>query len=168
MAVSNRNSSAIANLVATPRVINKPALAGGAIRGFPGLVTPAADDEATSIFRFCRVPSNLCVHSVLYSGADATTAGAIDLGIYQTADNGGAVVDADLFASAFALTAGPDHNTELAFESGQYTLAESVTPLWQVLGLSSDPCIEYDVAATITTTFNGGPTAMKLLVLGVV
>lgn len=168
MAVTNRNSSAIANLVAVPRVINKPALAGGMVRAFPGVVTSAADDEATSIYRFCRVPSNACIFSVLYSGADASSAGAIDVGVYQTAENGGAVVDADLFASAFALTAGPDHNTELAFESTQYTFAESVTPLWAALGLSSDPCIDYDIAATITTTFNGGPTAMKLLVLAVV
>lgn len=168
MAVTNRNSSAIANLVATPRVINKPSLAGGNVMAFPGVVTSAADDEATSIYRFCRVPSNACVFSVLYSGADATTAGNIDIGVYQTAENGGAVVDADLFASAFALTAGPDHNTELVFESGQYTIAESVMPLWQALGLSSDPVRDYDIAATITTTFNGGPTAMKLVVLAVV
>lgn len=168
MAVTNRNSTAIANLVATPRVINKPPLAGGMVRAFPGVVASAADDEATSVYRFCRVPSNACIFSVLYSGADASSAGAINVGIYQTADNGGAVVDADLFASAFALTNGPDHNTELAFESGEYTLAESVKPLWEVLGLSSDPCIDYDVCAVISTTFNGGPTAMKLLVLAVV
>lgn len=167
MSVVNRNSSGVANLVATPRVINSPALAGGNLKAYPGVIASAADDSATSVGRFCRIPSNLCVQSVQYSGADASSAGAIDIGIYETADNGGAVVDADLFASAFALTNGPDANTEVAFESGEYTLAESVKPLWQVLGLTSDPCKDYDVAYTITTTFNGGPTAMKLVVLGV-
>lgn len=166
MAVTNRNSTGIANLVATPRVVNKPPMGGGMCRIAHGLVTSAADDSATSVFRFFRVPSNAVVSSLMYSGADASSAGAIDVGIYDTPDNNsGAVVDADFFAAAFALTAGPDSNTELLNNSGQYSLAEQVTPLWQALGLSSDPCKEYDVAATITTTFNGGPTAMKLTAL---
>jgi hypothetical protein len=165
MTQTNRNSSTIANLVATPRVINKPALAGGMAQIRHGLITSAADDSSGAIGRFFRLPSNAIVSSLRYSGADASSAGAIDIGIYQTADNGGAVVDADFFASAFALTAGPDSNTELINESGELTLAEQMQPLWQALGLSSDPCIDYDVAYTITTTFNGGPTAMKLTAL---
>jgi hypothetical protein len=168
MAVTNRNSSAIANLVANPRVINPPSLAGGNERVFWGVVASAADDSATSVFRFCRVPSNAALYSLLYSGADASSAGAIDVGLYDTADNGGAVVDADFFVSAFALTAGPDSNTELINESGTYTFAKQVQPLWQALGLSSDPCKDYDLCATISTTFNGGPTSMKLVALGVV
>ncbi len=163
MAQTNRNSSAIANLVANPRVINIPAKAGGDLRILPGVIASAADDSANAVGRFIRVRSNDCIHALLYSGADATTAGAIDLGIYQTADNGGAVVDADFFASAFALTAGPDLNTDLAYESGTYTQAKSVQPLWQAMGLATDPGIEYDIAYTITTTFNGGPTSMKLV-----
>lgn len=165
MAITNRNSSLITNLVATPRVISRPNLAGGALRALPGLVTSAADDSGTSVFRFLRVRSNDSIQSLRYFGADATTGGAIDIGVYQTADNGGAVVDADFFATAFALTNGPDAGTEVAFLTANYTLAKSVMPLWQALGLTTDPDIEYDIAATITTTFNGGPTSMKLLAL---
>ncbi len=163
MAQTNRNSTLIAALVAVPRTIPSPPLAGGAARVLCGVIATAADDSANAIGRFFRVRSNDCIHSLRYSGADATTGGAIDLGLYQTAENGGAVVDADFFASAFVLTNGPDHNTELAFESGVYTIANSVKPLWQAMGLTTDPGIEYDVAYTITTTFNGGPTAVKLL-----
>ena len=162
MAVVNRNSTAIANLVASPRVINNPAHAAADLQEIVGLITSAADDTNASIGRFFRIPSNARVSNMLYSGADATTAGNIDLGLYDTADNGGAVVDADFFASAFALTNGPDSNTELAYESGVYTLTLSGLMLWQALGLSADPVKEYDVAYTITTTFNGGPTLMKL------
>lgn len=165
MAITNRSSSLITALTSTPRSIPNPPLAGGEARVLAGVVTSAADDSGTSVFRFFRIRSNDCVHSLRYSGADASSAGAIDVGIYQTADNGGAVVDADFFASAFALTNGPDSNTEIAFESGVYTIANSVKPLWQALGLTTDPGIEYDVAATITTTFNGGPTSMKLMAL---
>lgn len=164
MSVVNRNSSTIANNVAIPRVINSPGLGLGRLFRVNGVVATAADDSGTSVGRYCRVPSNATNISVQLSCADATTAGAINVGLFQTAENGGAVVDADLFASAFALTNGPYDHQSLTFESGEYTLAESLLPLWQVLGLPSDPCIEYDIAQEISTTFNGGPTAMKLTV----
>lgn len=163
MAQTNRNSDTIANLVATPRVINKPPYAGGALRVAGGLITTEADDSSGAIGRFHRVPSNACFYQMLITAADATTAGAINVGIYQTAENGGAVVDADLFASAFDLSGGPFNNYDILIESGEMTQAERRTPLWAVLGLSSDPNIEYDVAYTISTTFNGGPTAITLL-----
>jgi hypothetical protein len=165
MAVVDRNSNVITNAIATPRVANQPAIGGAAqLMEVAGLVTCAADDSANSIHRFVRVPSNARISSVLLSTADASSAGNIDIGIYQTASNGGAVVDADLFASAFALTGGPFHNEEMAHESGEYTFAESVKPLWEVLGLSEDPCREYDVAATITTGYNGAGTTQMLKV----
>ena len=95
-----------------------------------GYVANAADDSGTSIHRFCRVPSNARISQILFSTGDATTAGALDIGIYQTAENGGAVVDADLFASAVDLTGGPFYNVDETYESGQYTMAD-------VLGLTA-------------------------------
>lgn len=165
MAITNRNSNVIANAVATPRVLNQPAIGGASrLHEVVGLVTPAADDSATSVQRFVRVPSNARISEVLLCNADATTGGAVDIGVYQTADNGGAVVDADLFASALALTGGPFNNSDQTYESGEYTLAESVKPLWEVLGLTVDPVREYDIAWTITTDFNGAGTTALLKV----
>lgn len=165
MAVVDRNSNVITNAVATPRVANSPAVGGAAqMMEVAGLVTCAADDTQASIHRFVRVPSNARISSVLFSTADATTAGAIDIGVYQTSEYGSAVVDADLFASALDLTGGPMLNQDVTYESGQYSYAESVKPLWEVLGLSSDPCREYDIAATITTTYNGAGTTQVLKV----
>lgn len=163
MAVVDRNSNTIANAVATPRVPNSPAVGGSAqLMSVAGLVTCAADDTANSIHRFLRLPSNARVSQLLFSTGDATTAGAINLGIYQTAEYGGAVVDADLFASALDLTGGPMKNLDVTYESDEFTPAESIMPLWQVLGLSADPCREYDVAATISTTYNGAATTQLL------
>jgi len=164
MAVVNRNSTAISNETATPSVANSPPFAEGFIREVIGSVASAADDSATSIGRFVRVPSNACITAVLLSCADATTAGNIDVGVYQTTENGGAVVDADFFAAAFALTNGPYSNQDLTFLSGQYSIAEGDTPLWSALGLTADPQRDYDIAYTITTTFNGGPTRIRLAV----
>lgn len=165
MAVVNRNSTAIADMVAIPKVLVNPSKgASGQLFEAAGYVANAADDSENSVHRFCRIPSNARVSAVLLSTADASTAGAIHIGVYQTADNGGAVVDADLFASAFALTDGPYSNVDLTHESGEYTYAESMKPLWEVLGLTSDPNREYDVAATITTTYNGAGVGQALKV----
>lgn len=154
MAITNRNSTAIADMVSVPNVLVNPSKgAAGILREVCGYVANAADDDATSVYRFCRVPSNARISQVLLSTGDATTAGAINVGLYQTADNGGAVVDADLFASALALTGGPFQNQDITYESGEYTEAESAKPLWEVLGLTSDPKREYDVCAVISTTY---------------
>lgn len=163
MAVINRNSTAIADMVAIPRVpVGSTKGAAGQMFESAGYVANAADDSATSILRFCRVPSNARISSVQMT-TGAATAGAVDIGVYQTADNGGTVVDADLFASAQALTAAL-FNADVTYESGEYTVAESVKPLWEVLGLSSDPGREYDVAATITTTFSAASVGQVLKV----
>ena len=165
MAEVNRNSTAIADMVAVPRVpVNPTKGAAGQLFEAAGYVANAADDSANSIHRFCRVPSNARISEVLLTTGDASSAGNINLGIYQTAENGGAVVDADLFASAFALTGGPFENVDLTYESDEYTEAESVKPLWEVLGLTSDPNREYDVAATISTTYNGAALGQLLKV----
>lgn len=162
MSVVNRTSTAVGNETATPKVLNNPAAEAGRLLEKANVIASAADDSQNSIGRFHRVPSNARISQLLISAADATTAGAINVGIYQTAENGGEVVDADLFASAFDLSGGPFNNQDITFESGEYTYLESQMPLWQALGLSSDPCRDYDIAYTITTTFNGGPTAIRL------
>lgn len=164
MAVVDRNSNVIANMVATPTVLNSPGAGGaGILREAAGYVANAADDSQNSVHRFCRVPSNARISSIKLMTGDASSAGAFNLGLYKTAADGGAVVDADLFASAFALTAGPFYNAEL-IDNAQYSVAEQVKPLWEVLGLAADPCIEYDVAATISTTYNGASVGQAIKV----
>lgn len=163
MAIVDRNSTAIADMVATPVVLVNPSKgAPSTLRESAGYVANAADDTAASIHRFCRVPSNARISQLLFSTGDATTAGALNLGIYKTVDDGGTVVDADLFVSALDLTGGPFLNVDVTYESGEYTVAESVMPLWQALGLTSDPKIEYDIAATISTTYNGAAVGQLL------
>lgn len=160
MAVVNLKSQQITDMTATPRVPVNGRVQGGALLESSGTVASNADDTIASTYRFCRVPSNACVSQVLISAADASTAGAVNVGLYQV--DGGAVVDADLFASAFDLSGGPYTNQDITFESGEYTNAEADNPLWEVLGLSADPGIEYDLTAVISTTFNGGPTSINM------
>jgi hypothetical protein len=162
MAITPRSSTTITNITANPSVSNSPPRGARRLIHLREVIASAADDTAASIYRFFRVRSSDTVVSLKISAADATTAGALDIGLYDTAENGGVVVDRDLFASAFDLSGGPFNNSDITFESGEYTYAESLMPLWQALGLSADPYKEYDVAAYVTTTFNGGPTSILL------
>lgn len=165
MATVNRNSTIIADQVASPKVLVSPSKGSPAVLfSTSGYVANADDDSATSVHRFCRISSGATVRQVLLSTGDATTGGALDIGLYRTAGDGGAVVDADLFASAFVLTNGPFSNTDVTFESGEYTQAEAVKPLWEVLGLTADPMCEYDVAGTITTTYSGAAVGQLVTV----
>lgn len=163
MAVVDRNSDVIANMVATPALLNDPTYAG-LVKEVIGTVTPAADDTQASVHRFVRVPSNARITDVLIAAADASTAGKYDIGVYYPASvNAGAVIDADAIADAFDLSGGPFYWSDVRTVS-IVTIAESSYPLWQLAGLSSDPGGEFDIAGTIDTTFNGGPTIVGLKV----
>ena len=164
MAVTNRKSGLITNATATPRVTNSPGDgAPGQLCSTKGRVTPAADDSATSVFRMFRVPSNCNLESLQLSAAQATTAGAVHVGVhYPEHINSGAVIDEDFFATAQSLSAAALSRQELALESTTYTQTKRCQPLWQALGLSADPGGELEITITISTTFNGGPTEMLL------
>jgi hypothetical protein len=155
-------STWLTNAVATPRVMMNANVSVGRKHSAKSVATVSATQSSGDIIRLVRVPSNARIDAVLLTTGDATTGGAIDIGVYQTDDNGAAVVDADLFAAALALTGGPFNNSDQTWESGEYTTAESCLPLWSVLGLSADPNREYDIAATVTTTGNGMATTMAL------
>lgn len=162
MAVVNRTSTALTNRAATPSVANNPQRASSELLEVVGLVTSAADDTSASIGRFFSIPSNARVSELRITSAAATTAGAIDIGLYKTPGDGSAVVDADFFASALALTAAQADADQKGESTVSYTTANSEKTIWEILGLAVDPCLNYDVAYTITTTFNGGPTAILL------
>lgn len=157
MAVVNRSSGFITNADASPPVINDSYLRGQ-VNEAVGTITPATDDSATSIGRLVRVPSNCRLSKLELSAADFTTAGVADIGVYRSVADGGAVVDADFFASLldFAAGSGLGTHNDVTNESGTYTLAKQVQPLWQAVGLASDPGGYLDICYTITTNFNGG------------
>ncbi len=157
MAVVDRKSLYVTNRDAAPRVINPPHLKGDK-REIVGYWPAAADDSATSVFRLGPVPSNARISGIYITAADFTTAGAIHCGVHRTTVDGGAVVDADLFATAVDMSGGPFANLDITREAGttNWTLADAEKALWQALGLTTDPGIEYDITFTISTTFNGG------------
>ena len=153
MAVVNRKSGVITNRDAVPRVLNNPGAMGGALIGFAGTVETVATDDINSTYRMAQVPSNAVMHSLrLYSDDIGSSAAAADVGIYRTTDDGGAVVDADVFASAVNLNAGALEGTDLLNESKvtAWGFEDAETMLWQALGLTADPKVMYDIVITAT------------------
>lgn len=155
MAAQHLKSLFETNASALPRVFNNPHLNGKLCEAI-GYVAPNAAAEANSTYGFFRVPSSARMSELLVTAADFTTSGAIDIGLRRVAEEGGAVVDADYFASALVMSSGPYARVNQMLESGVNTLANSESPIWAILGLSADPNLEYEVYATVTTAFDGG------------
>jgi hypothetical protein len=132
-------------------------LQGGILKESNGLVAVANGDSIASTLRICRVPSGARVSRVLIN-CTAITSAAADIGLYATAADGGAVLDADLFASAQSIASAIVINTDVTYESGIITAADYEKPLWQLLGLTADPGKQYDVVATLTAAATAAGT----------
>jgi len=157
MAVDTLKSAAITNADATPVVLNNASVAAGILREAVGTKQATASASIGSTYRLCRIPSNARVSQVILSCDAFDTTGAGDVGIYQTAANGGAVVDADHFASAVVMTSALV-GTDVTHESAVYGVEDAEKPLWEALGLSADPKRDYDVVVTLTAANGAGAT----------
>jgi hypothetical protein len=160
MALVALKSTAVTNADATPVVINNPAASAGMLRAVAATLENTASDSVGSTYRMVRVPSNARIHRVIYAADAAGATGQVDVGVYQTAENGGAVVDADHFASALDPGAGAVASTDVTHESGVYGIDDVVKPLWEALGLSSDPKRDYDIVLTVVEIMADAGTQM--------
>lgn len=157
MAVDALKSSVITNADATPLVRSNARVAAGVLREAIGTAQATASASIGSTYRLCRVPSNARISEVALSCDAFDTTGTTDIGVYQTADNGGAVVDADFFASAVVLTSILVHSV-VTHESTVFGIEDAEKPLWEALGLSADPVRDYDIALTLTAANGAGAT----------
>jgi hypothetical protein len=163
MAVVSIKATQISNRDASPKVLNNARLSRGSMLISCGTLETSAADSIGSKYTMCSIPSNARVAQVLLSCDSLGTAGAADVGIYQTTENGGAVVDADHFGSAVALTSALK-NSDVTFESGVYDVDDIEKPLWEALGLASDPRRDYDVVLTVTTaTILAGTVSLQVV-----
>ncbi len=157
MAAENLKSGAITNRDSTPVVFNT-SNPGQVFRAY-GKVECAGGD-AGSTYRFCEVPSNAKLVRAFYSCDDLGTGLTMNVGLYQTTANGGAVVDQDFFASALDVATAAVGITEITFERGATLIDELEEPLWERLGLSADPQRNYDVTAVSASAAATGTTVV--------
>lgn len=157
MAVVNTLSTVITGADSQPRVLTNAHLSRGQVFEAVGTVEVAAADSDTSTFRFARLRSSDRVSSI-HVWSDAITAGtSFDIGLYRIAADGGAVVDADLFASAVDLSSAVA-GTDVTFEATATNISQIEKRLWELLGLSSDPGYDYDVVLTANTVGSAAGT----------
>jgi hypothetical protein len=156
MAVVNTKSASVTNADAAPQVLNDLQIAGGKVKCLRAVVEQGASDNDGSVFRLARIHSSWLVKSVR-KFHDAITGGiSYDLGLYRTAGDGGAVVDADAYASAVSLASADAAGVQIAFEARDVANIEK--KVWQDAGLSSDPNLWYDLALTGNTVGSTGGT----------
>jgi hypothetical protein len=147
-------SPSITNRESTPKVFNNPGSGNaGILRQVQGyLASVTASLSATSVIRLCEIDAYAVVDSVEFASA-AQGAGNFSIGLYKTNADGGAVVDADFFASRID-AASAVVITAVTNESTTNTIAKQNQPLWQAAGVSTAPApgTKYDVCATVDTT----------------
>lgn len=158
MAVVTLKSGAITNRDSSPSVMNNANIAGGVLREFVGTLESVSGDSIGSVYIFGSIPSSARVSQLLLYCDDIGTTTVADFGLYRTTNDGGAVVDADFFGSAVSLKDGALNGSDITHESAVFGLEDAEKQIWQALGLSSDPAIMYDVAATLTAASDSAGT----------
>lgn len=159
MATEAIKSTTVTNADAVPQVFNASQDSGQTLKIKTETVAVTSGVTAGSTYRFFRVNSSDSIKSLqVVCTAIATLAG--DIGLYTI--NGGAVVDADLYADGISLaTAAPavaptaDGGSPIECRFGDASTAvpgDINNQVWQDLGLASDPGLQYDVAFTSTAT----------------
>jgi len=161
MAVEKVKSTSITNRDADPKVLTDAILLKGSMLEAVGVTAAAAASSVGSTYLMGQIPSSARVSEVLFSSDAMGATGSVDIGLYQTTENGGAAVDADFFASAVANTSAVT-NSGVAHESGVFGIEKSEKPLWSALGLDADPGLTYDIVLTATAILaDGGDMALR-------
>ena len=173
MAVDHVKSTPVTNSDASPAVANTAGEGGSAPLKCisSGSVVAVASSSTDATYQFCRVPSSAKIKAIFFeSGAQA--AGTMDIGVYYATDGvigkpaallAAAAIDQDFFASLVALTS-LSQPTNVINESATNTPAKQNQPLWQALGLTSDPGGNFDIVGTVVTAITTGTGVMGMTV----
>lgn len=119
------------------------------------LVTTAVTAVAPDQLRLMQFKSGDRIHAIKVSDAGASTVTAADLGLYKSGNaHDGAVIDADLFASALSLNGGGSQ-VEALTEAGTITDEDRGKTLWEMAALGAgsyteDPFEDWDLTFTVT------------------
>ncbi len=161
MAVANTKSTYITNADATPVALTNPYISNGLLHEVVGTVETLAADDAASVYRLCRVPSNARLSSILLASDAITGASASDVGVYRTAADGGAVVDADAFANDVDISNATAF-TEVILQKTATDIVKVEKQVWEVAGMTSDPGGHLDICVTVNDVTAAGTISMKV------
>ena len=149
MAVVNTLGANITKLNATPVQNVDAAISGGKLRSQADVVSIAAADDDNSTFRVARVHSSWRVAAINRRNTAITGGTDYHVGLYRTAADGGAVVDADAYASSISLATAATSPVDDSFEAR--SVANIQNRVYQDAGLTTDPNVFYDIVYTGNT-----------------
>jgi hypothetical protein len=162
-AVNHNNGSLTTNTYATPQVANTAGsdsaqmMVASSYCAIPAVAT----DLANSVYAFSRIKSSDVIHSLVFASS-ALTAGAISLGLFLPNTKTVAVTNSDhLFATSINCASAVVPTEELY---ANLALTYAGKRVWEMLGLTSDPVLVYDIAGYSTTAATtAGTLALKVV-----
>lgn len=163
MAIVNIKSTAISNRDAIPAVITDGRLQSCTLRASVGSVAVGAADSATSYYPLVAVPSTAMVRAVYCTAPAGMTTLAGNIGVYKnTKDSGGSTTgvaaftgSGTIFAAAETLAVAKNRVDVTNNNSDAYSTAKREQPIWQAIGLSTDPGGTFDIGIAVTTANTG-------------
>jgi hypothetical protein len=159
MGTANTKSTAITNGDANPRVMNSQKIDGGNLKEKVGTVEIAAADDNNSVYRLVRLHSSCRLSDIIRYNDAITTGTDFDVGLYDTAENGGSVININAFADAVSLASASVTGTKDLYEAGSDNGVEDIEQLlWEMAGLASDPNKFMDLCYTGVTVGSGAGT----------
>lgn len=148
MAAENHKSTIVTNADATPVDLTPPLISHGRLRSQVAKKEIAAADDNATVVRLFRVWSGWRIERIWLASDALATGATADVGVYQTAENGGAAVDDDEFASA-VVTSSAIALTDVTYEAGATEIDKIEMALWERIGLTEDSKRWYDIALTL-------------------
>lgn len=160
MGTSNLKTTSVTNLDATPAIRANPWINGQNSKSYVGRILAVTADDTSSTYRFFRVGSWMRCHALALFCDALSTSAAVNVGLWNPSNiSAGAVVDADFFASAVVVSSalnGTDITYESANAASNMGLPVAESRLWEVMALTADPNLQYDVTIQPTSAITAG------------
>lgn len=146
--MANINSPQVAQTQTQPSTKIDTLVSGSRLRHKMGRVTLDGTQSDNDVCRFFRVKSSDSITSIKQSNAALTGLTSSTWGFHRTIEDGGAAADADVISTTFTLASA---RNRVEIRTSVLTPLTLGQPVWELLGLSADPGLEYDVTATLLT-----------------
>lgn len=173
MTVVHGKSSYITNEDASPAVANTAGEGNNQnLQVIEGTIVATVTSSQASTYQFVRLPSNCKIKQLWFESA-AQTAGTINVGIYYATDGEGqrptallaaAAISSAFFASAINMASATGPTNLLLNAGSSYTSDLRSQPLWQAIGLTTDPGGMFDIVGTVASDISTGTGRMGLTV----
>lgn len=131
-----RKSTLITNLDATPPKMATTRALGGDLKRQAYNSAKGSGDATADIYPVLRAWTGWTLDSLVFQTEAWGTSGVVEIGCYDTAANGGAVIDADAFGSAINV-ASALARIDLLAEASTQTPDRVNTKLRDILGLAA-------------------------------